>query len=82
MKNDLTYLPQGLYTTFFPETPAGEAAWLTIATTPGCEGGRVLTIHLVSTIRQIKRAGLTVAKARRVDPSGLDAILEELGEII
>ena len=80
MKNDLTYLPQGLFTTFFPETPAGEDAWRVIAAEDG--SGKVLTIHLVSTIRQIKRAGLTVAKARRVDPSGLDAILEELGEII
>ena len=76
MKTDLTYLPQGLFTTFFPETPAGEDAWRVIAAEDG--SGKVLTIHLVSTIRQIKRAGLTVAKARRVSADEIDAIMNEL----
>ena len=78
MTSDLTYLTQGLFTTFFPETPAGEDAWRTIATTPGCEGGSVLTIHLVNVIRQIKRAGLTAARARRVSLDEMDAIMNEL----
>lgn len=75
---DLTYLTQGMFTAFFPETKKGKEAWRTIATTPGCEGGNILTIHLVNVIRQIKRAGLTVAKARKVGVDEIDAILNEL----
>lgn len=73
---DLTYLTSGLFTTFFPETKIGEDAWRVIAAEDGT--GKVLTIHLVSTISQIKRAGLTVAKARRVSADEMDAIMNEL----
>ena len=64
MKNDLTYLTSGLFTTFFPETPAGEDAWRVMAESDGC--GAVLTIHLVNVLRQIRKAGLTVGKANPV----------------
>ena len=78
MKADLTYFNQGLFTAFFPETPAGEDAWRIIASTQGCEGGKILTIHLVNVIRQIRRAGLSVAKARRATADDVDAIMNEL----
>lgn len=75
---DVTYLNQGLFTTFFPQTPAGETAWRTMAATKGGECGTVLTVHLVNVIRQIRRAGLTVAAARKPTSSDLDAIMSEL----
>lgn len=75
---DLTYLTQGLFTSFFPVTKAGEDAWRTIAETKGCEGGKILTIHLVAAIRQIRRAGLSITKTKRATADELDAIFNEL----
>lgn len=73
---DLTYLNLGLFTVFFPETPAGEDAWRVIAAQDG--SGKILTVHLASVRRQIRRAGLSVAKARKPAARELDAILNEL----
>lgn len=60
---DLTYLRSGdgLFTTFFPNTPAGEKAWGEIAAkTDGT--GKILAAHTEAVIQQIRDAGYTVAK--------------------
>ena len=59
---DLSYTTVGMFTRFIPNTPAGEDAWRVMAADDGC--GAVLTVHLVSVLRQIRKAGLTVGKAR------------------
>lgn len=76
MKPDISYLIQGMFTVFFPETSAGEDAWRVIAAQDGY--GKVLTVHLASVLRQIRRDGLIVAKARKPAARELDAILNEL----
>lgn len=72
---DLTYLTTGMFTRFFPETEAGKAAWLTMATQEGVAA--VLACHTENVLRQLRKAGYSVAKAK---PSTLsmDDILAEL----
>jgi hypothetical protein len=73
---DITYINDGMFTKFFPETPAGETIWRTIAEK---EGGNavVFTMHAKNVIAQIRRAGYKVAKAKPVK-SDVNAILAEL----
>lgn len=75
---DLSYLSSGLFTTFFPETPAGADAWRVIAAGDGC--GAVLTIHLPSVLAQLRKAGLSVGKAKPVMVSD-DELLAELAAL-
>lgn len=55
MKPDLTYRTTGLFTRFMPETKAGELPWTHMGA-----NGVVLTIHLDSTLRQLREVGYTV----------------------
>lgn len=56
---DLTYKTSGMFTMFFPDTPAGETAWREIARqTEGT--GKILTAHLAGTLRQLRKAGYKV----------------------
>lgn len=75
---DITYTQDGFITKFFPETPAGETIWRTIAEQ---EGGNavVFTMHAKNVISQIRRAGYKVTKAKPVkwDVSD-DELLAEL----
>ena len=73
---DLTFSNYGMFTRFYPETPDGRAAWDNIAI--GTEGtGAVLTIHAAAVIRQLRKAGYSVAKAAPVALSD-DAMLAAL----
>lgn len=72
---DLEYINIGMFTRFVPNTPAGENAWRVMAEYDGC--GAVLTIHLQNVLRQIRKAGLTVSKAKPVT-SNITTILAEL----
>jgi len=84
MQTDLTCLTQGLFTTFFPNTKAGEEAWREIALkTEGT--GKIFTIHLKDTLRQLKAAGLSVKKEKTLtkeeQQKELKKIFEEMGEL-
>lgn len=73
---DLDYLTTGFFTTFFPNTPAGENAWKSLAEqTNG--SGKILTMHLQSTLAQLRKAGYSVGKAKKPTMS-IDDILNEL----
>lgn len=73
--NDLEYQTSGMFTRFVSNTPAGEDAWRVMAESGNC--GAVLTIHLQSVLRQIRKAGLTVSKAKP-PTSNIDDIFAEL----
>lgn len=72
---DLEYINTGLFTRFIPNTPAGEDAWRVMAESDGY--GAILTIRLVSVLRQIRKTGLTVSKANPVLVND-EELLEEL----
>lgn len=80
-KADITYRnsADGLFTSFFPDTPEGEKAWNIINATPGAEGGKVLAAHAEPTIAQLREAGYTVAEDTSA-PNAVDddALLAEL----
>jgi hypothetical protein len=83
-KTDITYRnsADGLFTSFFPNTPEGEKAWNIINATPGAEGGKVLAAHAEPTIAQLREAGYTVAEdtSAPMTPEEEAALLKELGE--
>lgn len=70
MTKDLEYINTGMFTRFVPNTPAGEDAWRVI---DGC----VLSIYLDNVLRQLRKAGLSVGKAKPCKTS-VDDILAEL----
>lgn len=76
---DISYTTGSMFTTFYPNTKAGELAWGTMANELGGVA-RVLNIHAVGTIYQLKKAGYSVGKEK---PSKLsvDDILAELGDL-
>ena len=82
-KVDITYRnsTDGLFTSFFPDTPEGEKAWNIINATPGAEGGKVLAAHAEPTIEQLRKAGYTV-EGDTSAPSAVDddALLAELSQ--
>ncbi|OXS89431.1 DUF2958 domain-containing protein [Pandoraea apista] len=82
-KPDITYRnsADGLFTSFFPNTPEGEKAWNIINATPGAEGGKVLAAHAEPTIAQLREAGYTVAEdaSPATTPEEDEALLKELG---
>jgi len=77
---DLSYRrsSDGLFTSFYPNTPAGKTAWETMNATPGGEKGKVLASHTESTIQQLRDAGYTVTPA--ASQKEIDALAKELEE--
>ena len=79
---DLTYSEDGLFVTFYAETPAGEDAWRTMAESN--DGvARFLVTQKAGVIAQLRAAGYSVAKAKPFKPMApyeLDALLAELGQ--
>lgn len=73
--NDLSYLTTGMFTRFIPNTTAGEDAWRVMTASDG--GGAVLTLHLQSVLRQLRKAGYSVGKAAPVKMS-VDELLAEM----
>jgi hypothetical protein len=72
--NDLEYRNNGLFTSFTPCTKQGEAAWLEIAAHTGGTGN-VLSIHAQDTCQQLRAAGYTVGKGKKIT---LDILDDEL----
>lgn len=83
-KPDISYRnsADGLFTSFYPNTPEGEKAWNIINATPGAEGGKVLAAHAESTIKQLRDAGYTVAEDASAPVSAEEeaALLAELSK--
>lgn len=76
---DLTYsCTDGIWTRFYPETPAGEDAWRTMAAADAQGVVAFLPGQVPGIIAQLRAAGYSVAKARPVKAGELDAILAEL----
>lgn len=79
---DLTYRrsADGIFTTFLPNTPAGEKAWATMNATQGGEGGKILAAHTEAVIQQIRDAGYTVSEDTTppATPEEADALLAAL----
>lgn len=72
---DLTYTTSGMFTRFIPETTQGETAWKEMEAQGGAQ---VLAIHAAAVIQQLRKAGYSVAKARKVKAGEINAILKEL----
>lgn len=75
---DLTYHDDGMFTTFLPNTKAGEDAWHVMAENDGT--GKVLTIHAAGVISQLRDKGYTVAERPATSMSDIadDDLLAEL----
>ena len=66
-KGDISYRAvDDMFTSFYPDSEAGEGAWSVINATEGSEGGKVLTQHAASVIEQLRAAGYTVTEAAPV----------------
>jgi len=77
---DLEYMNDGMFTRFYPNTPAGEDAWREMAKRDGVAA--VLTHETKAVIAQLKKAGYSVAKAKKPSqPTNDDALLAALGAI-
>jgi hypothetical protein len=75
--NDLEYLKQGLFTSFFPNTKEGEQAWREIAAQS--EGtGKIFTMHLPAVLSQLRKAGFKVAKSKKATKADFQAIFKEI----
>lgn len=76
MPHDLEHITTGLFTRFIPCTPAGETAWRQMEAQGGAQ---ILTAHLPAVLIQLRAAGYTVRRARKVGDLEFQNILEELG---
>lgn len=76
---DLTYITSGLFTRFVPNSSEGEEAWRVMREANG--NAVVLSIHSETVIGQLRRAGYSVAKAKKAPAwtSEDDQLLAELG---
>jgi len=75
---DLEYIISGMFTSFIPMTPAGEDAWRVIMSG---DSTQILTIHLNNVLAQLRKAGYSVAKAKKAAPvtaNEIDNLLAEL----
>ena len=84
---DITYINQGLFTAFIPQTKAGEDAFREICRVQGelsgtdDHTGKVLTVHVKQTIAQLRKAGYKVGKAKEQSKPTeleLDELLSQL----
>mgnify|MGYP003387226032 CR=1 FL=1 len=72
---DLNYITTGLFTSFIPNTAAGESAWRVMNETGE---DRILTIHLKSVLSQLRKAGYSVGKSPKPKPIASDDKLLDL----
>lgn len=73
---DIEYSTYGMFTRFYPNSPAGESVWREMAKKDGVAA--VLNFEAKKTIAQIRAAGYSVARAKKPTQS-IDQILAELG---
>tara|TARA_R110002096_G_scaffold45503_2_gene122134 strand:- start:827 stop:1084 length:258 start_codon:yes stop_codon:yes gene_type:complete len=77
---DLLYTQNGMFTRFTPNTEAGETALLDIYKITG--DGAVRNDHLKSTLRQLRKAGYKVSKAKKVTDKEMKVVFEELDKLL
>ncbi len=77
MNADLTYLKQGLFTAFVPQSKAGEDAWREIANHTGGTG-KVFTAQLPSFLREIRKAGYSVTLQKKRSNAELEKDMAEI----
>lgn len=76
MRPDLTYRRGRTFTTFLPETPAGEAAWRGLAeVTAGT--GKVVNVEAPRAIAALRAAGYVVKRVKPA-PGEIHSLLAEL----
>lgn len=74
---DLTYTQQGLFTRFIATSKSGEDAWKVIA--EKMNGDAVIfSMHLKSVLRQLRKAGYKVSKAKPVTKKEMNKIFDEM----
>lgn len=74
--SDLSYRKGDLFTTFYANTPEGEAAWNQLAkSTDGT--GKVFTVQLDQCLQALRKAGYTVSVEKETALS-IDNVLSEL----
>lgn len=79
-KGDISYRADDMFTTFLPDTAAGEDAWRVINATEGSEGGKVFNQHADSVIAQLRAAGFVVSEAAPLTDIDDDALAAALTE--
>ena len=74
---DLTYVKQGLFTAFYPESNEGKCAWDEIA--KASDGtGKIPTVQLDSVLYQLRKSGYSVSKGKKSKMT-MDDVLNDLG---
>ena len=74
---DLTYTTDKMFTSFIANTDDGIEAWKEMAFR--MDGvAKVLNCHAQDTIRQLKEAGYTVSKAKKVTKKEMNDIFAEM----
>jgi hypothetical protein len=77
MSKDLIYTQNKFWTTFFGQSKEGKEAEQEIA--KKMNGlPKILNIHLDSTLKQLKDAGLIVGKAKKPTQKDMDKIFKEM----
>lgn len=79
-QSDIEYYNDGLFIRFMPNTQDGVSVWNTIAADNDGVAA-VLAIHGEAVIRQIKAAGYSVSKARKVSMADINMDDELLAEL-
>lgn len=75
--SDLTYLKQGFFTVFFPQSKAGETAWNELAAvTQGT--GKIPTIQLPQFLASLRKAGFSVQAVKKLTKEEADAELQAI----
>lgn len=74
---DITYINDGMFTRFIPESKAGEYIWREMHDKMGHTA--IINFEAKKVIAQIRAAGYKVGKAKPVKAGEIDAILAELG---
>lgn len=74
---DFSYYDQGFFTLFMPNTKEAEVAYAEMLSVLGGVS-KVPTIQAKQTIAQLKKAGYTVGKGKKLATSIDDILLDEL----
>ena len=76
MITDLTYNTTGIFTTFYPESKQGEVIYNQMIEQNGSP--KIYTIHLKNVLCQIKKAGYSVKKAKKISKKEANKIMNEI----
>lgn len=77
---DITYTKGDMFTTFKPWTPEGVTVFNQICNAQGDCTGKVLNIHLQSTLLQLRSAGYTVRTNSKRLQAGLECTLPVMSD--